>query len=295
MKMLKELLVIMLLVSSIFMTGCDATQIVEVIGKIAQGVQQAMPAIKNVIDTFTNVLGNNDNDNTQQPTVQQPTETDTTTDANVVVIDPNEEDVSTETTASQTEQVGTNYGQSGTVSTLAVATEIKAKYGITLVNGSKFTSEWETADPGVWTSKEAADFAALMAKIPDKFRACTAAVAMQQNLKDAADGHEFSGLGGDPILISDNAIGTNGYMTIDELVVHEMTHQFQDKYPDIESLWNDTFWPNGKQSRASITDYGNTNASEDMAECVATFFVNPELLRKQDPERYEFVKNNIWK
>ncbi|MBU1105753.1 MAG: hypothetical protein KKB51_03710 [Candidatus Riflebacteria bacterium] len=297
MKKLRKLLVVLLLVSSVLMTGCDASKIIEVIGKVAQGVQQAMPAIKNVIDTFTNALGNNDNanNNTQQPAVQQPAETNTNTGANVSVVDPNKEDVGTGTTAGQTGQAGANYGTSGTASTLAAAAEVKAKYGITLVNGSNFTSNWETAAPGAWTSQQATAFAALMAKIPANFRVCTNAVAMQLNLKDKADGHEFAGLGGDPILLSSNALGTNGYITLEELTVHEMTHQFQEKHPDVENLWTSKFWPNGQQTRASITDYGNTNAAEDMAECTAIFFMNPELLRQQDPERYEFVKNNIWK
>ena len=297
---LKKLSVILLLVCSIFMTGCDATQIVEVIGKIAQGVQQAMPAIKNVVDTFTNAFGNNNdnaNANNQQPAAQQPAETNKVEEANVAVVDPNKEDVGTGAAANP-EQAGNNavpYDEAGTESTLAAAAEIKAKYGVTLLNGKKWTSEWEVAAPGTWTSKQAADLAALLAKIPARFRTCTTGIAMQQSLKDKEDGHEFSGLGGDPILISSNSIGADGFISLEELAVHEMTHRFQDKYPDVERLWNDKFWPNGKQTRASITDYGNTNAAEDMAECVATFFVNPEKLKQQDPERYEFVKNNIWK
>jgi len=124
MKGLKKLSVMILLVGSIFMTGCDATQIVEMIGKIAQGVQQAMPAIKSVVDTFKGIFGNDDNaaaDNTQQAaaatdtTASATAETDKQEEANVVTIDPNKEEVASATTA--TPETG------ATGNTITVATQ----------------------------------------------------------------------------------------------------------------------------------------------------------------------------
>ena len=135
MKGLKKSAVIMLLVSSVFMTGCDATQIVDMIGKIAQGVQQAMPAIKNVVDTFKNIFGNDDKAADNNQAVAQPADTATPTvevnkpeDANVIVIDPNKEEVASATTAApaagatgQTVQVATP-----TAAVPAVATQTAA-------------------------------------------------------------------------------------------------------------------------------------------------------------------------
>ncbi len=111
MKGLKKFSVIMLLVGSVFMTGCDATQIVEMIGKIADGVQQAMPAIKNIVDTFSNIFGNkgdaNANDaaanNNAAADAAAGTDADAKGNANVVVLDPNKEEVTGATPAAPTE------------------------------------------------------------------------------------------------------------------------------------------------------------------------------------------------
>ncbi len=56
MKTCKKLSVLMLLVSSIFMVGCDASKIMETITKVADGIQQAIPKIKEVVDTVSNVV-----------------------------------------------------------------------------------------------------------------------------------------------------------------------------------------------------------------------------------------------
>jgi hypothetical protein len=123
MKGLKKLSVMLLLVGSIFMTGCDATQIVEMIGKIAQGVQQAMPAIQSVVDTFKGIFGNDNNaaaNNNQQAaatnnTASATAETNKPAEANVITIDPNKEEVASPTAAAP------ETGATG--NTIAVATQ----------------------------------------------------------------------------------------------------------------------------------------------------------------------------
>ncbi len=55
MKKCKRLSVIMLIVASFFMTGCDAEKIMEVINQVADGIKQAVPAVKEVIDTVSQV------------------------------------------------------------------------------------------------------------------------------------------------------------------------------------------------------------------------------------------------
>ncbi len=93
MKQFKKLGVFMLLLASLLMTGCDAQQIIDVIGKIADGVQQAMPAIKNIVDAFGGVMNNDNapaddaaaaNNNNEQPAANN---------ANVITIDPDRENV----------------------------------------------------------------------------------------------------------------------------------------------------------------------------------------------------------
>jgi len=126
MKGLKRLSILMLLVSSIFMTGCDATQIIDMIQKVAQGVQQAMPAIQNVVNTFAGIFGNNNNnaaaDNTKQAaqnaTNTAAVEDDKKEEANVVTIDPNKEEV-----ASATPNTNTATGATGNTIDAAGGTE----------------------------------------------------------------------------------------------------------------------------------------------------------------------------
>ncbi len=136
MKTLKRLSIMMLLVSSIFMTGCDATQIIDMIQKVAQGVQQAMPAIQNIVNTFAGIFGNNNNnaaaDNTQQAaqtaTNTAAVEEDKKEEANVVTIDPDKEEVASATTNTTTEAGATGNTvtvatQTATTNTPAVATQ----------------------------------------------------------------------------------------------------------------------------------------------------------------------------
>ncbi|PKL51373.1 MAG: hypothetical protein CVV42_00555 [Candidatus Riflebacteria bacterium HGW-Riflebacteria-2] len=323
MNKLRKLSVILLLASSLFMTGCDATQILDVITKVADGVQQAMPAIRDVVNTFSNAFGNGNNTNNTNNTADNNTaavnnnnnqqdnvETGDKSQANVVTIDPNTEEVrdtagqnATGTQTKSTElveeiivgaQIAVPYTQVGSESTLPEATAIKNKYGITILDGKTWRDKWNSAIAGKWTSEQLARFAAVMEKLPRSFRDCTDGFSMQKTLLNN-DGGEPSGLGGDPIMISSDAIDSEGPAYMDHLVVHEMTHQFQANNPDALRQWAAKFWPNDRLTRSSISDYGNTDPGEDMAECVAEYFVNPEKMRQHDPERYEFIRQNIWK
>jgi len=83
-----------MLCAAFFMTGCDAQQILGVIENIAKGVQQAMPAIRDAVNTFQNVVGNNNNNasGTQAVANNQP-EGNAPNQANVNVTNPNQEDI----------------------------------------------------------------------------------------------------------------------------------------------------------------------------------------------------------
>ena len=74
MKRLKFIATALLLASSIFFTGCDATQIVEVINKVAQGVQQAMPAVKQAVDAFQQAFAPNNQNAATATNTNQPVE-----------------------------------------------------------------------------------------------------------------------------------------------------------------------------------------------------------------------------
>ncbi len=67
MNSLKKLSVVFMLVSAIFMTGCDASKIMDVISGVAKGITDAMPKIKEVVDVFKGIFSN-DNNNAAAPT-----------------------------------------------------------------------------------------------------------------------------------------------------------------------------------------------------------------------------------
>jgi hypothetical protein len=73
MKKCKRLSVIMLIVASFFMTGCDAEKIMEVINQVADGIKQAVPAVKEAIDTVSQVANeiNNIQNGTAGNTAEQ--------------------------------------------------------------------------------------------------------------------------------------------------------------------------------------------------------------------------------
>jgi len=76
------------------MTGCDAQQILTTIENIAKGVQEAMPAIQQVVDTFQNIFNNDANADTDQTaTDNTQADTDTENQANVNITDPNDENI----------------------------------------------------------------------------------------------------------------------------------------------------------------------------------------------------------
>lgn len=103
MRQFKRFPLLMLLVASFFMTGCDASKILDVITKVAEGVQKAMPAIKEVINTVQQALPQDNNTATNNNTTATNTEENATNNANVVVTNPgDEEEVGATNTNNQT-------------------------------------------------------------------------------------------------------------------------------------------------------------------------------------------------
>ena len=93
MRQFKQFSLLMLIVSSLFMTGCDAGKILDIISKVAEGIQQAMPAIREVVNTVQQTFPQDNraaaDDNTQ--TTASP-ETASKKDAAVVVTSPGDDE-----------------------------------------------------------------------------------------------------------------------------------------------------------------------------------------------------------
>jgi len=111
MRQCKRFAVLLMVISSFFMTGCDASKILDVIQKVAEGVQKAIPAIKQVIDTVSNTV-NSTNTDTATNNTATATSTSTETDANnasVTVTNPtDDEEVGTSTSTSTTTSTSTS-------------------------------------------------------------------------------------------------------------------------------------------------------------------------------------------
>lgn len=79
---------------------------------------------------------------------------------------------------------------------------------------------------------------------------------------------------------------------------HELAHGiFQYAEPDfIKEIgyWIDQSTKSGKAgAEEPITPYGKTNASEDLAEAVKFYFLDPAALLKTCPKRHAFVKKTV--
>lgn len=121
MRQFKRVPLLLLLVASFFLTGCDADKILDVITRVAEGVQKAMPAIKEAVNTIQQAFPQNDNAPANNNTTATNTEEDANNNANVVVTSPgDEEEVSpapannqtttnTTTNTTQTEAALANY------------------------------------------------------------------------------------------------------------------------------------------------------------------------------------------
>ena len=84
--------------------------------------------------------------------------------------------------------------------------------------------------------------------------------------------------------------------------VHEIAHGLLEyaigDYVSTLDYWLDKNTASGKAgAEAPITDYGKTNASEDLSEAAMYFFVEPATLKKKCPERYNFLTKTVaaWK
>ncbi len=85
-------------------------------------------------------------------------------------------------------------------------------------------------------------------------------------------------------------------------LVHEMTHCFQNTYPQVYQSWASRFWPGGRLTGTCPTGYGRTQPAEDMAESVATYYTGGSIRNgvfvsrsgaTMDMNRYNFIKQYV--
>ncbi len=128
--------VLLLAVVSVTMSGCDASKIMDVITKVAEGVQTAIPKIKEVIDTVSNALPKNTDTATNNTTNTNTTEQNAANNANVNITSAgDDEEVSANTT---TNNAATNNtaATASTATQARIASSIRSLLGSTQFRGS---------------------------------------------------------------------------------------------------------------------------------------------------------------
>ena len=92
-------------------------------------------------------------------------------------------------------------------------------------------------------------------------------------------------------------------------IVHEMTHCYVNRTGNgIDTKWYDKFWPDGKVTGTTPSEYAKTSYSEDLAESVAYYSLGGKIVKDangkeqfqvtgynifMDMDRYNFIKENI--
>ncbi len=173
--------------------------------------------------------------------------------------------------------------------------EIQSKFGIKLADGkTKEIGQGTAVTKKEWTQDEVEAVQDTLESLPGPFRKCTRNVQRVEDIKWPAgkiDGlHDPSS---DTIYMADYAPFGLGYFKA--ILVHEMTHGFQgDDYPAAENLWAETFWRDGKPKTSSVSDYGNSQPAEDMADSVAAYWANGPRMKETHPDRYAFIRDRIF-
>jgi len=176
-----------------------------------------------------------------------------------------------------------------------------AVYDMTTVEGltgaiqKDFKISVEAGSGGKWTAEELKGVYGLLKQMPPEFRKYTTTIVRDKE-SERAEGFV------NPIMPwKVHLCGTSYY--VKETLAHEMTHSYQFNNLKLTNDWNREFFGSriaylakmGKPKTASVSEYGDTNSLEDMAESVREYYENPENMKKTQPGRYEFVKNRIMK
>ncbi|OGK06408.1 MAG: hypothetical protein A2W80_11015 [Candidatus Riflebacteria bacterium GWC2_50_8] len=222
------------------------------------------------------------------------------------------------TPAPKPEPTPTPAPQPSTDSKEAVRAAIKAKYGISAIAGQN--QDWSE------NQLRAADEA--LASLPSFFRKCTDTVYrdgppydprippsaaayvivpqhkvhmldLSAQMTQGAYNSLCAAYGRAPTKDEQMAYLKHNYK---RTLVHEMTHCFQNTYPQVMQTWSRKFWPGGRLAGQCPTGYGRTQPVEDMAESVATYWTGGTIKNGvfvsrsgavMDLERYNFIKKYI--
>ena len=192
-------------------------------------------------------------------------------------------------------QVASTGGELTTTSTVGssglTAADIKSKYGLDITDAAYERDQWgDIFTAGSWKADEIDTLDSVLSTLPSEFISCTGGIARNTKVLFGGNDERVGYYDDIKNVVHIEDLPTSEFK---RTVLHEMCHAFQNKNSAIQDEWTAQFWSNGKPKTTSVTDYGNTNEAEDMAESVAEYWCNGPALKAQDPERYEFVKSKI--
>lgn len=158
--------------------------------------------------------------------------------------------------------------------------EMRGKYGIEARDGD-----------AQWSERQLEEANKVLASLPECFRSHTKSIQRDGVYRGMTGvlGYVQMGI---PTVHMMNGSCRDG--TFQGTLVHEMTHTWQANNSALTNQWQRQFWPNGRTpSPSSVSSYGNTQPVEDMAESVRVYWQNGPAMKKSQPARYEWIKNNI--
>lgn len=167
----------------------------------------------------------------------------------------------------------------GTSSVAGLKAEMKAKYGISANDG----------DGAVWSQRQLEEANKVLATLPESFRSNTKSIQRDASyMSPGVLGYVRMGI---PTV---HMLNSSCYdRTFQGTLVHEMTHTFQANNMHLVNAWKSQFWSSGRPNPPSVSSYGNTQAVEDIAESVRTYWQSGAAMKKSQPDRYEFIRKHV--
>ncbi len=192
---------------------------------------------------------------------------------------------------------GTGTVSSTTAAIAAIKKDIHDRLGVTIAaSGTKTLPTGTVVYGSEFSLPEIMSLQKILSDLPASFRAGTSYIQRSSKLLDKY-GNERTTTAGLFLTAYDSGIYINSPAYTEnegrDTIVHEMTHAWADTNQALRDQYKNTFWPNGTAKSPSPTTYGNTNFSEDLAESVAMYYIQPQVMRTRYADRYAFIKQYV--
>ena len=176
----------------------------------------------------------------------------------------------------------------------SMKSDIQKKSGIAAVDGESRTLPNGMSIVGEpWSVQDLQTLNNFISTLPASFRENTPQIERAKSFQ-REDGSVLNTALYDPLTGAVLVGVPEGKMTDFKLAtLREMTHAFQANNPSVGCEWASSFWQGGKP----ITPAANQKVvtpTEDMAESAMLYWSNGPLLKKQNPYRYNFVRDMIF-